>query len=285
MKHKKYLPVMATVSAVILLAGCKGIKDTGDKESIMEKSRLLAAEDTTVESTQVMTEMETQEETTEEITIIEKKPEEVTEELTEELTEEEITEETTDEITVPEETTTWMQAVQEITENEENLWIWEEPEEVTEEVTQPAEPEPVTMSEQDQKNAQAREVAQQIADSITGNSDLEKVRQAAQIVAEYSWNAVYTTEDPDYQTAYGVLCKGVYTCAGSTRALGLVLECMGYSWSHVNENQWSHQWCSVVMDGQQGWADGMGGIADYGECPFATGGTYVDSDGQWYIIP
>ena len=178
-----------------------------------------------------------------------------------------------------------MQAVQEITENEENLWIWEEPEEVTEEVTQPAEPEPVTMSEQDQKNAQAREVAQQIADSITGNSDLEKVRQAAQIVAEYSWNAVYTTEDPDYQTAYGVLCKGVYTCAGSTRALGLVLECMGYSWSHVNENQWSHQWCSVVMDGQQGWADGMGGIADYGECPFATGGTYVDSDGQWYIIP
>ena len=270
MKHKKYLPVMATVSAVILLAGCRGIKDTGDKESIMEKSRLLAAEDTTVESTQVMTEMETQEETTEEITIIEKKPEEVTEELTEELTEEEITEETTDEITVPEETTTWMQAVQEITENEENLWIWEEPEEVTEEVTQPAEPEPVTMSEQDQKNAQAREVAQQIADSITGNSDLEKVRQAAQIVAEYSWNAVYTTEDPDYQTAYGVLCKGVYTCAGSTRALGLVLECMGYSWSHVNENQWSHQWGSVVMDGQQGWADGMGGIADYGECPFAT---------------
>lgn len=51
MKHKKYLPVMATVSAVILLAGCRGIKDTGDKESIMEKSRLLAAEDTTVEST------------------------------------------------------------------------------------------------------------------------------------------------------------------------------------------------------------------------------------------
>lgn len=231
-----------------------------------------------------MTEMETQEETTEEITIIEKKPEEVTEELTEELTEEEITEETTDEITVPEETTTWMQAVQEITENEENLWIWEEPEEVTEEVTQPAEPEPVTMSEQDQKNAQAREVAQQIADSITGNSDLEKVRQAAQIVAEYSWNAVYTTEDPDYQTAYGVLCKGVYTCAGSTRALGLVLECMGYSWSHVNENQWSHQWCSVVMDGQQGWADGMGGllIMENVRLPQED---LCGSDGQWYIIP
>ena len=87
MKHKKYLPVMATVSAVILLAGCRGIKDTGDKESIMEKSRLLAAEDTTVESTQVMTEMETQEETTEEITIIEKKPEEVTEELLHHLSE------------------------------------------------------------------------------------------------------------------------------------------------------------------------------------------------------
>lgn len=58
---------------------------------------------------------------------------------------------------------------------------------------------------------------------------------------------------------------GVYTCAGSTRALGRVLDYMGYSWQHVNENKWSHQWCIVTMDGQTGYADGMGGIAGYGE--------------------
>lgn len=140
-------------------------------------------------------------------------------------------------------------------------------------------------SESAQKDAQARAVAQQIAAGITGSSDLEKIRQAAQIVAAYCYNATYTSDDPDYKTAYGVFCKGVYTCAGATRALGMVLECMGYSWEHVNEHQWTHQWCRVTMDGQVGWADGMGGIADYGESPFASGGTYTDSDGVIYFVP
>ncbi len=130
------------------------------------------------------------------------------------------------------------------------------------------------------KEAQARAVAQAIADSIPAGSDLERVRAAAAAVAGYCQNAVYTTEDPDYATAYGLFCKGVYTCAGSTRALGMVLECMGYSWSHANANQWSHQWCELTMDGQPGWADGMGGIADYGVCPFSYGGTYTMPDGS-----
>lgn len=136
-----------------------------------------------------------------------------------------------------------------------------------------------------EKEAQARVVAQQIADSITGNNDLEKVRQAAEIIAVYCMNSTYTSSDPDYRTPYGLLCKGVYTCAGATRALGLVLECMGYSWEHVNENQWTHQWCKVTMDGKVGWADGMGGIADYGECPFATGEPYIDENGMIYFVP
>lgn len=132
------------------------------------------------------------------------------------------------------------------------------------------------------KDAQARAVAQSIADSISGGSDLERVRAAAEAVAGYCSNATYTSADPDYRTAYGVFCKGVYTCAGATRALGLVLECMGYSWSHANENQWTHQWCELTMDGQTGWADGMGGVADYGACPFATGDTYTGPDGRIY---
>lgn len=61
--------------------------------------------------------------------------------------------------------------------------------------------------------------------------------------------------------------------------MGMVLECMGYSWEHVNPNQNTHQWVKLTMDGQVGWADGMGGIADYGECPFSWGGSYTDENG------
>ncbi len=118
------------------------------------------------------------------------------------------------------------------------------------------------------KDAQARAVAQMIADQCTDGTDLERVTKAAQIVAGYCAAATYTTEDPDYRTAYGVFCKGVYTCAGSTRALGMVLECMGFSWSHANANQWTHQWCIVTLDGQTGYADGMAGLAGYGEFPY-----------------
>lgn len=119
------------------------------------------------------------------------------------------------------------------------------------------------------KYNQARAVAEELAAGTTGSNDLERVYQAAQIVADYSSRATYTMEGKDYATAYGVFIKGEYSCAGSTRALGMLLECMGYSWKHVNENQYTHQWVEVTMDGQKGWADGQIGMAGYGEFPFA----------------
>ena len=138
--------------------------------------------------------------------------------------------------------------------------------------TEPATPTVTAPTPQEQKLSQATAVAQQIADEINANfdgaSDLEKVTAAAQAVAEYCDQATYTTEGEDYSQAYGVFIKGEYSCAGATRALGLVLDCMGYDWEHVNENQWTHQWCKVTMDGQVGWADGQIGMADYGEYPF-----------------
>lgn len=30
---------------------------------------------------------------------------------------------------------------------------------------------------------------------------------------------------------------------------------MGYEWTHVNENEWLHQWCVLEMDGRIGYAD------------------------------
>ncbi|MBQ9136033.1 MAG: SH3 domain-containing protein [Lachnospiraceae bacterium] len=113
-------------------------------------------------------------------------------------------------------------------------------------------------------------VAKQIADSIMSNAayttDLERVNAAAQTVAAYCGQCTYGSDAAKwYRSPYGVFVGGVYTCAGSTRALGRVLDFMGFNWQHVNENQNAHQWCVLVMDGQTGFADGMGGFAGYGE--------------------
>lgn len=118
-----------------------------------------------------------------------------------------------------------------------------------------------------EKEAQARVIARQIANSITGNTDLEKVTKAAQAVEAYYARGIHKESGNDYYTAYGVFIKGESSCAGTTRALGMVLEEMGYSWQHVNENQWAHQWVIITMDGQVGYADGQVGLAGYGAHP------------------
>ncbi len=125
----------------------------------------------------------------------------------------------------------------------------------------------LTGAEKD-KYLQALAVAQEIANSIPKyetSSDSARVAAAAWKVSQYCNKGTYTTEGSDYYTAYGVFISGEYSCAGATRALGMVLECMGYEWEHVNENQWTHQWCKLEMDGRIGWADGQMGGAGYGE--------------------
>ena len=122
----------------------------------------------------------------------------------------------------------------------------------------------------DEQAAAADAVAKQIADSIMANTayttDLQRVNAAAVTVAGYCQNCIYGSDQNKwYRSPYGVFIGGVYTCAGSARALGRVLDYMGYSWQHTNENQNKHQWCIVTMDGQVGFADGMGGFAGYGE--------------------
>ena len=120
------------------------------------------------------------------------------------------------------------------------------------------------------EGAQAADlVAKQIADSIMSNqtytTDLQRVSAAAEKVAVYCGQDTYGMDSTKYyRSPYGVFVAGVYTCAGSTRALGRVLDYMGYSWQHTHENENRHQWCVLTMDGQTGFADGMSGIAGYG---------------------
>lgn len=120
------------------------------------------------------------------------------------------------------------------------------------------------------KEKQAAAVAKEIISNIPADAtDEEKIQYAASAAAHYSSQATYTSEGTDYATPYGVFVKGEYTCAGSTRALGLLLDYLGYDWKHANEGLWTHQWCIVYVNGEKAWADGQIGMCGYGEYPFA----------------
>ena len=97
--------------------------------------------------------------------------------------------------------------------------------------------------------------------------EVEKVAYAAGVVKAYCDLGTYTTEGKIYRTAYGVFIGGQYSCAGSTRALGLILDYLGINWVHKNINQWEDQWCQVIVDGKEGYGDPMIAAAGYGKHP------------------
>ncbi|MDO5142020.1 MAG: S-layer homology domain-containing protein [Eubacteriales bacterium] len=57
----------------------------------------------------------------------------------------------------------------------------------------------------------------------------------------------YTTSAAHYNDPYGYLVTGVSSCAGCARTTGLCLSMLGIPFEHVNEDQWSHQWCRAKM--------------------------------------
>lgn len=97
--------------------------------------------------------------------------------------------------------------------------------------------------------------------------DIEKVAYAAGVINAYCAQGTYTTEGKIYRTAYGVFVGGEYSCAGATRALGLVLDYLGITWVHKNANTWNDQWCQVIVDGKEGYADAITASAGYGKHP------------------
>lgn len=134
----------------------------------------------------------------------------------------------------------------------------------------------VIVHTESQRAAAAKVIAQDIANTIPKNlSKLDRVRYAAATVQHFSDWAQYTSDAPEYGKPYGVFNRGVYTCAGCTRALGAVLECMGIQYTHVNESQWTHQWCEFKIDGKKYWADGQIGYAGAGE-------HFTGIDYDWY---
>ena len=126
---------------------------------------------------------------------------------------------------------------------------------------------------------EAKAIANYIMNELSLSTDLERISVAARIVYEYmdAGNTIPSyTINPDgstscnvvgYNRPFGTLITGYSTCAGDVRALGLVLEYMGFEWYHVNANKWDHQWCVVYdVDGQTAFADAAWyGVVGYGE--------------------
>lgn len=122
----------------------------------------------------------------------------------------------------------------------------------------------------EEQAAEAELHAQLLASLVLNNpandTDLKKIQEAAQLIDLYCRKPPYEEAvGIDYRSPYGVFVTKNYTCAGETRALGRVLDYMGYSWIHAHENEDTHQWVIVNMDGQVGYADPQGAYVGYGE--------------------
>lgn len=123
----------------------------------------------------------------------------------------------------------------------------------------------------DEENAQAlavaREIVKQIGQELPDSSDFDRIARAAELVSAEYQKGGHVEKGNYYHQAYGVFVKRESSCAGCCRALGLVLSCMGYKWTHVNENQWKHQWVTVNIDGETVWVDGQVGWIGTGRHP------------------
>lgn len=69
---------------------------------------------------------------------------------------------------------------------------------------------------------------------------------------------VYSMSSPHYNDPYGYFILHTASCAGCTRATGLCLNILGIPYEHVNENQYSHQWCRVNVNGTYWICDAYG---------------------------
>ena len=168
------------------------------------------------------------------------------------------------------------------------------------------------------QDTEARNIARQLANNIytqvmaqqqsNNNSsnnnqpavpEIQMVAYATGIVQAYCAAGKELTKDQVqaknskvYRTAYGVFCAHEFTCAGATRALGLILDYLDaviqqnnpgsppIRWVHINPNKWEWQYCQVLCNNHEAYADAIYGIAGYGKHPVQGG---VEQDIQNYV--
>lgn len=130
----------------------------------------------------------------------------------------------------------------------------------------------MTAKQEQIARSKASQIATQIKKAAAGYSSKKSVgveilecAYAAGIVQAYCNDGTYTTSGKNYRNAYGVFVAREYSSEGATRALGLILDYLGIRWEHANLGTYADQWCRVIADSQEGYADGVNGVAGYGK--------------------
>lgn len=107
---------------------------------------------------------------------------------------------------------------------------------------------------------EAYDAAAQIVIPLVGMSREEQLSGIASALRAMvdTGKVGYSVSDRHYNDPYGYLVLGAASCAGCARTTGLCLNMLGMTYEHVNENQWSHQWSRVNIDGTYWICDAYG---------------------------
>ena len=102
----------------------------------------------------------------------------------------------------------------------------------------------------DEEFQAAYDVALEVVEPLAELSLEDQLMEIAVELRQMFENGMsYSMTDEHYNDPYGYFVLGSASCAGCTRATGLCLNILGISYEHVNEGQWSHQWCRVNVNG------------------------------------
>lgn len=117
----------------------------------------------------------------------------------------------------------------------------------------------------------AYDAAVQIVTPLVGLSEEQQLAGIASALRAMvdSGQVTYSDNIPHYNDPYGYLIAGAASCAGCTRTTGLCLNMLGISYEHVNENQWTHQWCRVNINGTYWICDAYGLYVGPEPAPYA----------------
>lgn len=123
----------------------------------------------------------------------------------------------------------------------------------------------------DEEFQAAYNAAVPIVSQVMGESKEQQLMWIARTLRRMSdsGQVSYSMSENHYNDPYGYLVLGAASCAGCTRATGLCLNMLGIPYEHVNENQYSHQWCRVNIDGTYWICDAYGLYVGPEPAPYA----------------
>lgn len=111
----------------------------------------------------------------------------------------------------------------------------------------------------DEEFAEAYAAALELVTPVAFSPRSEQLKYiAVSLRAMFDQGMAYSMSAEHYNDPYGYFVLGAASCAGCTRATGLCLNILGIPYEHVNENQYTHQWCRVEVDGEYWICDAYG---------------------------